>query len=100
MTNMTVDTLAKIIGTSVTDICLYEKQKKKIPWRVYLILIFVFLQDRNTKYLLISQEVLNDDIKLYFNNNYIYEETDTSDLTANNNSDTIEDIEEESDDFE
>ena len=65
-----------------------------------MILIFVFLQDRNTKYLLISQEVLNDDIKLYFNNNYIYEETDTSDLTANNNSDTIEDIEEESDDFE
>lgn len=43
---------------------------------------------------------MNDDIKLYFNNNYIYEETDTSDLTANNNSDTIEDIEEESDDFE
>lgn len=65
-----------------------------------MILIFVFLQDRNTKYLLISQEVLNEDIKLYFNNNYIYEETDTSDLTANNNSDTIEDIEEESDDFE
>lgn len=67
MLHLSQSDLAELIGVGRQTLLAIENRKRKMTWSVFLSLVFVFYQNKETKRLLEIFDIYNDEIKTIYN---------------------------------
>ena len=70
MLHLSQSDLAELIGVGRQTLLAIENRKRKMTWSVFLSLVFVFYQNKETKRLLEIFDIYNDEIKTIYNLEY------------------------------
>lgn len=70
MLHLSQSDLAELIGVGRQTLLAIENRKRRMTWSVFLSLVFVFYQNKETKRLLEIFDIYNDEIKTIYNLEY------------------------------